>query len=271
MKTIRFASIAFTFAALAACSASSPGEQTIKGQTALSTFPAALTEVQALRGATVVSHAPVASDGTFSLSLAPGNGYQIQFLRADGQVAMVFPRSAGSVDSRFDIRAVEKPFNLGKVRYIGDPATQTYAFNTVGSTSSALTSSNADTDDVQCEDGIDPTTGAVCVDDEDDEGAGACEEDGDADNVNCEDGIDPATGLECDGGPTANADDGTEDSAEDDGATPSEAAVPDHNLPAAMGCAADDDNDNVECEDGIDPATGLECDGGPAANTDDGE
>ncbi len=33
----------------------------------------------------------------------------------------------------------------------------------------------------------------------------------------------------------------------------------------------DEEGEDHECEDGIDPATGAECDGGPAANQDDGE
>jgi len=38
-----------------------------------------------------------------------------------------------------------------------------------------------------------------------------------------------------------------------------------------MAWAADEEVDGVDCVDGIDAATGAECDGGPAANpTDDG-
>lgn len=65
-----------------------------------------------------------------------------------------------------------------------------------------------------------------------------------ADNVECEDGLTPE-GLECDGGPAANANDGSADDGEEA------------------------DGDAVECEDGLTP-DGVECDGGPAANADDG-
>ena len=122
------------------------------------------------------------------------------------------------------------PFDLGMVRFVGDPTSRAYQQRPAGGVATA---------DQACEDGVDATTGAVCVDDNDEGGAGTCEGDG---GVDCQDGIDPATGAECDGGPAANPTDGTEVGGGDgDGETaddtlPGQAAVADHNLPAAIGC-----------------------------------
>ena len=133
-----------------------------------------------------------------------------------------------------------------------------------------------ESDEVECEDGIDTATGALCVDDEEptgmcggegDDEEGGDDAEGDA-GVDCQDGI--ATGAECDGGPSANQNDGEEEESEegDENDDPTDAAVADHNLPAAVGCEQndEDDGDDVDCEDGIVPATGAECDGGPGAN-----
>lgn len=250
-------------AAVGGCSSSSPDEQVIRGQAALTSFPTQVSEVRALRGSEVAAVTTIGRDGTFSVTLPVGNGYQLVFA-GDNHVPLVFPRSAGAIDTRFDIHAGGKAFDLGGVRYVGDPSVQAFAFNQVSS-------DQADADDIECEDGIDANTGAVCVDDDDEEGAGACQasEVDDGDSVDCEDGIDAATGLECDGGPAANSD-GAGDDAEGEVDVPTEAAVADHNLPAAMGCE-EEDGDDHDCEDGIDPATGLECDGGPDAQGDDGE
>ncbi|GEM_PF-1651798 len=264
---------------VAGCSGTPPREQAIKGQAALTTFPVAPSQVQALMGDKVIAKADIATDGTFTLLLAPGNSYRLEFLNVDGRVAMVFPRPTGKIDTSFDIRGVTKPFDLGKVRYVGDPSAKTYIFNSTSSSLSESTSKDTDTDKVEenCEDGIDPKTGAICVNNQDDK------ESADNDTVECENGIDPATGSECEGGPAANPDDGTkEDATKDDGALPSmAAAVPTNNIPAvfkATDKAKEDDakekegsidNDNIECENGIDPVTGLECEGGPAANPND--
>ncbi len=77
--------------------------------------------------------------------------------------------------------------------------------------------------------------------------------------VDCVDGLDAATGAECDGGPAANA---ANDLAEADteGTEAEESETSD----------AAEEVDGVDCENGIDAATGAECDGGPAANPQDG-
>jgi len=222
----------------------------LRGKAALSTFPATPKEILVVGDGGEVARAALKDDGSFALTIPKGRGYQLVFTNETG-VGLVFPRSSGSLQSRFDVLGAGPAFELGAVRYIGDPTAQSYSFYSTSSSGQA---------DGECEDGVDPM-GAVCVDDDDEEGA-SCEAENDG-GVDCVDGVDPATGLECDGGPDANADSGEAETVEP--ALPSEAAVAEHNLPSALGCASEDD-DGVNCEDGIDPATGLECDGGPAAN-----
>ena len=271
---------------------------TITGQADAASFGAAVATVRATRAGAVVAQAAIGPDGRFTLAVPAGAGYTLDFIHPGGTVALVFPRKTGVIEHRFDVTG-GGAFDLGVVRHVGDPSVRAYHFST------ALMSLS-EADDLECEDGVDAATGAMCVDDDEEELAGLCgggaegehgdgdeadgvENDGEendgagdeADGVDCVDGIDAATGAACDGGPAANPDDGEEndgeenDGEENDGeeeggadATPTDAAVADHNLPSALGCAGleEDDEGGVDCEDGIDRATGLECDGGPAAN-----
>ncbi|NOY90563.1 MAG: hypothetical protein GXP55_05080 [Deltaproteobacteria bacterium] len=278
-------SLALLALALAACGQTPSGAQgalTITGRAAPAELGQQFTNVQALRAGTVVAQVPVERDGSFSLRVPAGRGYTLQLTYGAGTSTLVFPRQTGSLERRFDVLG-HGSFDLGTVRHIGNPALHSFQFS---GAQAALTSTDTaaattgDTDDVECEDGVNSITGAVCIDDDAADEVGACEreddgsaEDDGVDGVDCEDGIDSATGAECDGGPAANATDGADGDAEgtdsEDG-TPTDATVADHNLPSAAGCGTDPDEDNVDCEDGIDPATGAECDGGPAANADDG-
>jgi len=112
--------------------------------------------------------------------------------------------------------------------------------------------------------------------------------------VDCVDGIDAATGAECDGGRAANPQDGAEEGTEAaDGVqskiagNPSKIATIATMIAGRRQSAAgateqgtdaagesedpgDDEAGGVDCENGIDAATGAECDGGPAANPQDG-
>ena len=274
---------------------------TVTGQIDTSSFGSPINTVQLLGGGNIIAEAPIGADGRFELAIPPGSGYQIVFASGNTATTLIFPRQSGTIDTRFEVLGGGS-FDLGTVRYIGDPRVQSYQFSAM----SEKDADQEDDDEIECEDGVDPNTGAVCVDDDDDEVAGMCgvEEDGyndgdenddsgdddgdedddeesddeDDDDVNCEDGIDSTTGLECDGGPDANADDdGDEDDDDDndgddddgeesDDEVPSDAAVADHNLPSSLGCP---DSEDVDCENGIDTATGLECDGGPEANRSD--
>ena len=230
------------FTALLALGCSS--KQVISGQLALSSFPNPPTVVHLLKHGRVVSQAPVAADGTFALPMHKGKGLQVQFLGYRDYTGLVFPRSA-TINTTFAIHSGASSFDLGQVRFIGDTAAVQFV----------VFSASTDGDNVECEDGIDAATGAVCVDN-DNEGDTCEEDDGEenddeesgetcgGDAVDCVDGIDSATGAECDGGPSANQDDGEEDDdAETDDAVLSNAAVAEHNLPASIGGCGDEDDD----------------------------
>jgi len=281
----RFHTLGLATAALLTLSVgcqSGKSEQVVSGTVALSSFPSAVTTVRVVDSAGTVAQAPVAADGSFSISIPRGTGYRLAF--ADGPTApsLVFPRSQGRIDSRFDIASAGAPFNLGAVRYIGDATSTGFVYGPTPSES-------GDTDDIECEDGIDANTGLVCVDDDDDEGAscesgaedgddiecengtdantglacddtdnGEAEDPADTDDIECEDGVDATTGLACD-----DTDDGAEEAEEDDDGAAGNAAVADHNLPSAVGCAEEagegGEDGGIDCEDGTDTATGLPC------------
>lgn len=247
--------------ALGGCTGGVGAEQALLGRVDLSTFPGPVTEVSVLRGNAVVATAPLGPDGSFRLDVPVGTGYRLQLHGADVST-LVFPRAAGAIDLRFDLRSAGPAFDLGTLRWVGDPTMRTYAF-----ISSATPGAPGVADDVECEDGLDPS-GAACIDDDADDASGTCEADDDAevdddaetaddgetaddagadpDSVDCEDGIDPASGLECDGGPSANTDDGSEAGAPEEASETRDAVVADHNLPSVMGCSEDDEDDESD-------------------------
>ena len=184
------------------CSGSST--QTLSGHVG-SGFPSAISEVQVLRGATVLSSARIAADGSFVLAVPPSAGLQLRVV-GSGQTAVVFPRHSGAIGSTFAIRGAGVPFDLGTLHYIGSASTTTFAFHDSG------TGGTCDANDQD-------STGATCVDDGDaSDGACGSEQEGD--------GSDSGSAAGSDAGAPA-ADDGD--------------AVADHNFPAD-GCA--DGNDN---------------------------
>ncbi|MCA9489063.1 MAG: hypothetical protein KC621_04055 [Myxococcales bacterium] len=248
------------FAGVVGCTAgagatgTSSSALTLTGRVEQTGFESPATTVRATRAGSPAVEAPIASEGSFSIALPAGVGYSVDFLSANKASALVFPRSSGKIGRGFDVSG-SGAFDLGVVRRIGDPAQHQFRFVSAGAALSNDAGTPSDGDG-ECEDGIDPSTGAVCVD-EDAATDGACErQDGDVESAD-------------DSGADVEADDDTE--SDDDGAAATDAVVADHNLPSSVRCPdAAGDPDNVECEDGIDPATGAECDGGPSANQDDG-
>ncbi|HUT78089.1 MAG TPA: hypothetical protein VM285_10405 [Polyangia bacterium] len=251
--------------------------QVISGIIAQDTFPSPVTTVRVVSAGNVVTEAAVGSQGGFVFALPVGKNYSIEFASGSHQPGLVFPRKAGGIDATFDIADSQAAFDMGAVRYIGDPSALGFKYVT------DYNEGEGDNDNVECEDGIDLATGLPCVDDdaedeacedEDDDDDDECEQegenegenegcdddgdnddddgdnddddgdndDGDNDDVECEDGVDLATGLPCED------DDDGEVEDDDDGDLPSEAAVADKNLPSSLGCGEDDDDDECEQE-----------------------
>jgi hypothetical protein len=251
---------------LTACSDSENAERsvstlTISGHIDAASFGGAPSGVQVSRGGVLTVEAPIGADGSFAVVLPKGTGYQIAFAHADGVSALVFPRQLGTLDQRFDVTG-SGAFDLGIVRRIGDPANHQFLFSSPHTALKSDDGAGGDDDDLECEDGVDARTGAVCVDDDDDELAGMCggENDGhddgedandgendanDSDDLECEDGIDAATGAMC-------VDDDHQDEGDHhgegdhNGEIPNDAAVADHNLPIALGCADEEDDEEED-------------------------
>ncbi len=228
----------------AACSGNKGTVQPISGKLALSTFDGSVTRIRAMRSGVAAVEAPVAADGTFALSLPKGAGYRLEFLKSTaGSARLVFPRQAGALQWTFDVLGAGTTFDLGTVRYVGDPKGLTVTF-VAAQTVSDADGGTATHPESECEDGKD-RTGAVCVDDQD-EGhhGGKCQagksdsNDGGADDSECENGKDTKTGLAC------------QDTEDDGKSPPAAAAVADHNLPAAIGACGgeggDDKNDGKD-------------------------
>jgi hypothetical protein len=210
--------------------------QVISGVVAQDTFPSPVTEVRVVSGTTVVNEAQVDVNNAFTLIVPPGKGYQIEFLSSTNGAGLVFPRSAGSVETKFDVAASQSPFDMGAVRYIGDPSARNFLF-------ANLQDENGDAECGQ-EGEFEGENEDVCVDD--DAENEACEDDDDDDGECEQEGENEGENEGCD-------DDGDDDDGEveddDDGVLPSEAAVADKNLPSSLGCGEDDeDDDDVECE-----------------------
>jgi hypothetical protein len=152
----------------------------------------------------------VRGDGSFTLSLTKGRQYQIEFLNSAGQPVLVMPRKVGSLDSRFDVRGGGAPFDMGKVRYIGDAGHINVVFR------AQTQSTPAAPDNVECEDGKDPQTGAICADEPDGQNNQQC-------------GDNQQEGEQVDGTPPP--------------PPPGSAAVADKNVPAAIGDCSDEGDD----------------------------
>jgi hypothetical protein len=246
-KRLAFAVFIGVFATACANGGGAPSPaagQLVTGQLALATFPGSVSAVNVTDAKGVVSQSSVAADGGFALEIAPGSGYRVEFLAGSETVGLIFPQQDGS-RSTFTIASGGASFDVGTVRYVGDPKTQEYLVKSAGSSSTTGTvdaplpgngEQDGDSDEVECEDGVDPNTGSICVEDDDSQRAGICEPD--TDDIDCEDGFDANTGTAC-----AEDDDGEEE-ADDDAA----------------------DTDDIDCEDGFDANTGVAC-----AEDDDGE
>jgi hypothetical protein len=180
--------------------------------------------------------API-ENGEFRLEVLGRESYRFAVVRGDGSsVPLLFPRAGGATNGRLAVSGGTS-FDFGYLRYVAPFQSTTVQVST-RSTSTALGTEG----EHECEDGIDPNTGAACVEENDE--AESCEddddegehEDGDDDDIECENGVDARTGLAC------------EDEDGDHVETRQEAALPDHVPPPGVGNCGDDDNVEQEGE-----------------------
>jgi hypothetical protein len=256
-------------------SACSESKQPVTGTVARETFSSPITTVLASRTDGTSVNAMVAADGSFTLNLPKGTEYRLDFASASGTTTLVFPRSGGGLQWRFDVASTGGAFDMGAVRQVGDPRdlNVTFAHTKVKKGGDAGVEGEGDRD-VECVNGQDPVTGAVCVEDTEDQGcqgskggkhgkgkghgkhgkgdggcdnearlcdedAGVCHGEGRGHHGHDGDMDDDATGTD----PTTGTDTTTGTTSE---AELSRAAVADRNLPSALGqCAeSDDEADN---------------------------
>src|SRR5262245_34149339 len=185
------------------------------------------TPVSVRAAAHKVYEAPV-ENGEFRLSVLGQTSYRFAVVRADGtSVPMLFPRGSGLTNDRLAVSGGTE-FDFGYVRYVAP-------FNSGGvvvSTKSANIGQSGTDGEYECENGIEPSTGAACV--EEDDEAGSCDgehedddehEDGDEaeddDDIECEDGVDARTGAAC-------KDDDDDEREAGHVESDDEAALPDH-------------------------------------------
>jgi hypothetical protein len=186
------------------------GVQPIAGHISLATFPAAVTRVRASRPGAAAIEAAVGRDGGFLLRLPRGRHYRIDFPLGAADASLVYPRKTGSTDFRFDVRGGGARFDMGTVRYMGPGDAMTVVFR--HSQAQSTTPPAAPGPAVDCDDGHDKATGAVCADDDPEDEGKSCDDD--------------------DKGGTG-----------DDGVMPPAVAVADQNIPPAVGSCTDDDDD----------------------------
>jgi hypothetical protein len=205
--------------------------QPISGRVALQTFDGTVTAVRVMRPGAAPLVGRVNLDGTFEVKVPRGRHYHLEFTGPSGEPYLVFPRAAAPLGWTFDVRGRGAPFDVGTVRYLGDPLGKTYTF--VTRQNQALSSADGTVEDDECEEGKNVKTGATCVDDDDDDkGKDECDDDDGPDADDCVNGTVPKTGAPC-----------TPPS------PPGMAAVADHNLPPVMGTCEDDDEDDEEGDD----------------------
>jgi hypothetical protein len=200
---------------LGGCYQSTPShEMTLMGRVDRATFPYDVSRVQLRDGAGDVSSVTIGDDATFRLTLAEGTRVRLAFEAPTGAHAtLVYPRREGRLESWLDVQHAGGWFDLGRVRYLGDPA----------DVDLSAVFGEADTESNGCG-----------GDDEGDDGEWDDHE-GDDQDGECVD----AAGTACSGTDDGDGTDGWD--AEDD--FEGDAAIAEHDVPRGGVCGPDDGDD----------------------------
>jgi hypothetical protein len=196
-----------------ASTANAPVSSLVSGQAALASFPVAPASIRAVAKDRPAIEVPVATNGVFVIEVPEGAEYRLELAAEGHAYPLVFPRGA-SFDTGFTVRHEPTAFELGAVRFVGDVHEHSFTVR------------NAAPDGVgapapDCVDGVEKTTGAICVDNEQ-ATSDVCGPD-----VAMHDAVPCAAGANC--GEKAPV-------AAPPRAPPGNAAVPEHNLPTMLGC-----------------------------------
>jgi hypothetical protein len=113
------------FVLLTGCGTSS--DQRVTGKVMGATFPAPITHVRAVGNASTIE-ARVAADGSFALNVPGHDRYRIELHAAVRKSDIVFPRATGVIQTTFYVAQPGAAIDLGRVRYVADPATTPYDY-----------------------------------------------------------------------------------------------------------------------------------------------
>ena len=100
---------------------SSVGVTTLSGTTALSSYAATPRSVLATDETGRTSSAPLAADGSFSLTLKRAHTYHVDVITDAGPIPLVFPRTSGKVTKTFALRSDGARLALGAVHFVHAP------------------------------------------------------------------------------------------------------------------------------------------------------
>lgn len=150
-------------------------DSTVQGELDLASFPAAPVAVEATNEQGRVIQSKLAA-GAFELQLPRGHKYQLMVVMTSGAEPIVFPRADGSLDLDFSVSSGGAVVALGAVHHFASAPPTGFDLKVDAQVSCEADEENeqegehedadeTDDDDVECENGVDATTGAACVDD----------------------------------------------------------------------------------------------------------
>lgn len=160
MRTITLLAVVALVGACAAKSHPAP-ETVLSGSVALSTFPNAPTQVRVIDETGASLSAPIAADGSFSLTLPHSHGYKV-VLAGQGNVPVVFPRQTGKLDTTFTIKSKGAKVSLGSVRYM--PSAPASGFHVRSTAAAGGQHQDGEVDDDEkssCDDGSEHSSGGA--------------------------------------------------------------------------------------------------------------
>lgn len=102
-------------------------DQLVTGKVMGATFPEPITHVRAVGTASTVE-AAVAADGSFALGVPAHDRYRIELHAQARKADVVFPRASGVIHTTFYVEHAGAAIDLGRVRYVLDPASTPYDY-----------------------------------------------------------------------------------------------------------------------------------------------
>jgi hypothetical protein len=239
-----------------------PTSSTVRGALVQSSFAAAPTGVEAIDDVGTTIRGTLAADGSFAIIVPKDHTYRLTVLHGSSSEPIVFPRISGALDTTFRTSGGGAVVTLGAVRHFNSAPAGGFMPASARPLSAAPPLGSAAAAAGECENGVVPDTGAVCIDDdaaascEASDGAGESQDD--SSDGECTKGVDEKTGAACtdpvegeDKAAETESDGECEDGVDaktgaacvDQDADPTQPmAIPEHNAPDVVaGCAEGED------------------------------